>query len=110
GQRFYNTARENIVMEDCFGWGNQAGDLWIKVGGGEGITARNLIGFASVPSASTHSLQFGGKGGAHVREPETSLFARDEQDFDPDVEFVDPIHFDFRLQETSSLRGSGPAG
>ncbi len=110
GQRFYLTARENILMENCFGWGNQAGDLWIKVGGGKGIAARNLIGFSSVPSASTHSLQFAGKGGAHVREPESSVFVRDESGFDEDKEFIDPIQFDFRLQRTSSLRGSGPDG
>jgi len=107
GQRFYIGRKPDMLMADSVAWGNQAGDLWIK-GVRAAYRAERLVSTGLVPRNARDSLS----GHTSDRLPDThnTLFLGDHKDLDPEAEFADPVHFDFRLQSTSRFRGAGPDG
>lgn len=86
-------------------WDNGRPDLKIKAGTWF-VTERCAGGFGSNALNPIHSL-------FHRPYPAAgpdSIQLETETDLDPNAEFADPDHHDYRLQATSRFRGTGPDG
>lgn len=113
GQRFYITDQGNSVMSDSLGWGNSSGDLWVK---GVRPTAapirvERVVSMNGQPARDyRHSLV--GQGERRMEKSDTPLDSiyLETAGLDPEAEFADTAHFDFRLQGTSRFKAGAPDG
>ena len=101
------------LIENSLGWGNHV-DVGIKVGKSGGICeVKDSVALAALPNRGpTHHSIIGNSNTYKPNEPagqDTSIRLNFER-VNQDQEFADPMNFDFRLQSTSSLRGSAPDG
>jgi len=101
------------LIENSLGWGNEV-DVGIKVGKGSEICeVKDCVALEYLPNRGpTHHSIIGYKNTYKPDEPagkDTSIRLNSEK-VNQDQEFADPLNFDFRLQSTSSLRGSAPDG
>ena len=114
GIRFYGGGSEDCVLEANLAYGCKMGGIWIK--GGKNATSkivRNvsigaIYNSGGVDTANIHHnlCEFGSNIGDDASNVQLSKLRR----FEPDVNFVDPAHHDYRLQSDSVLRGKGAAG
>lgn len=108
GCKYYAGATGPMLFEGNIAFDNPGGDYWIKTtdrlkygkavrnvglgGWNVGVVEHNLVGGRNSYNADMSA--------DNVRLP----------GLDQDREFADPLNVDFRLQSTSTLRGSGPEG
>lgn len=110
GQRFYLRGEGPLLMEEGVGWGNR-GNFWIKVGNTKPASAQRMVDLGRAPARDfEHCIVGQTTSAAMVDENPTSIFLDKEADLDPDAEFADPAHFDYRLQKNSRFIGAAPDG
>jgi hypothetical protein len=111
GQRFYGEGDPDSskLMEHSLGWGNGSGDLWIK-GVDLPFIASNNAALGVIPRHSIFSLGGFSANNLDSRIGSDNIFLADLPGVDPNQEFADPDHFDFRLQSTSRFRGAASDG
>ena len=111
GVRIYGAGAEHGLLDRCLGWGNAGPDVGIKSGRAETCEARNSVGLGYFPVRNvSHSIL----GGPNIYVPDDQItkdnIRLQSERVKRDEEFADPINFDFRLQATSSMRGTAPDG
>jgi hypothetical protein len=111
GIRIYGLSAENGRLERCLGWGNGGPDVGIKSGRAETCATTHSIGLGYFAARNvSHSIL----GGQNIYVPDADLSTDNIRlnagRLPQDREFADPRNFDFRLQSTSSIRGTAPDG
>lgn len=105
-------ADEGSAIEGCVAWGNRGTDIFVKGGGVADLAmTRNSVARDIGHAKNIENVFIGGINQylRHVDAPANSVYQQHEQ-LDEAAEFADPYNHDFRLQATSTLRGSGPDG
>ncbi len=111
GLRLYGQGMQGAnAIEDSLAWGNGGADLFIKGGGTLG-TGRRSVAVGAGHMARLENAFVGMKNIYLSPEkwPADSLRLEGRK-IDWNTEFADPLNFDFRLQATSQLRGTGAGG
>lgn len=109
GQRFYSGTFNNCLIENCFAFDNKYGDIWIKPASNTAQVrnsyASNLMRARRIENGifTSGAAYYNGKAKNSISRP-------DEPKFDPDKEFADPAHLDFRLRKESIFRKGGDRG
>ncbi len=103
---------EGSIIEGSISWGNRGPDIFVKGGGVAQLAlTRNSVASDKAHAANIENVLIGGDN-QYLRygdAPKNSIYLRNER-LDVFAEFADPYNHDYRLQATSSLRGSGPDG
>lgn len=106
GIRLYGNSSGEASIEDCVGWGNAA-DFFVK---GANVrkytTVRNTVAQGLGHAVNTVGCYIGGQN-IYQRPADApdDTIRRQRERIDENLEFVDPVNFDFRLQSTSKFRG-----
>lgn len=132
GVRIYGTGKGPGLIENCLGWGN-AVDVGIKTGGIDhpGIV-KNCIALGFLPSFYLQHSIVGernvyqneeapapgnppsriaiGSGSYDMQQASKDSIRLSGEKVRRADEFADPVNFDFRLQSTSTFRGTAPDG
>jgi len=111
GVRIYGLSAEHGLLDYCLGWGNEGPDVGIKSGKAETCAAKNSVGLGYFPVRNVSNSILGGPN-IYVPDAEITkdnILLQTER-VNRDQEFADPVNFDFRLQSTSTMRGTAPDG
>lgn len=104
GQRFYSGGIfENCLIEECISFDNRYGDIWIKYPSATSWVKR-CFASNSIHSRFIKNSIFTSGDTYYDGRAQLSICRSREKKFDPDREFADPVHFDYRLQEDSRFR------
>lgn len=112
GIRFYLTMTGPAILRNNLSWGNSKGDFWIK---GQGAKEFGLAeGCIAGGHFNVYNLRDSLIGGHNTYRRQEglppSVIQLPDSKGERDRHFADPTNFDFRLQSTSSYRGTGPDG
>lgn len=90
-------------------WGNSSAEFKIKTGHEFIHTVEYCVspGLWSVRPSNVHHSLIGWRSRDYAAD---NINLADYDDLDPELEFADPLNYDYRLQSTSRFRGTGPGG
>lgn len=109
GQRFYSGSFNNCLIENCFAFDNKYGDIWIKPASNTAVVKNSYASYLMRARRIENGI-FTSGATYYNGKAQRSISRPDEPRFDPDKEFADPAHLDFRLRKDSIFRKGGERG
>jgi len=111
GVRIYGLTASHGLLDHCLGWGNGGPDIGIKSGQAATCATKNSVGLGFFPALNVSNSILGGP---NIHVPDDKITKDNihlpSERVNLDKEFADPQNFDFRLQSTAAMRGTGPDG